>query len=175
MERLTQIETLASKLFLGSWANLHRVDAFQRPDLVFPGVYLLAFTAADLEGARVDVCDVFYVGMSNSAGGVRQRLKQFKTGIEVNNLHSGAMRFYRDYCGGRPFSAAKTGRRLYFAALTIQCQSNKSAAKPDDMRQMGHVGCLEYYAIAHVAEQTGRNPRLNKLTGKPQSAEDQLD
>ena len=169
MERLTQIEALVSNLFSGSWVNLHRADAFQRPDLTFPGVYLLAFTAADLEDRVVDVREVFYVGMSNSTGGVRQRLKQFKTGIEVNDLHSGAMRFYRDYCHGRPFSAANTEQRLFFAALTIQCQSNKSAATPDDMRQMGHVCCLENYAIAHVAEQTGRNPPLNKLTGKPQS------
>lgn len=167
MERLTQIEALVSKLFSGSWIDLHRADAFRRRDLVFPGVYLLAFTAADLEGRPVDAHEVFYVGMSNSAGGVRQRLKQFKTGIEVNDLHSGAMRFYRDYCHDKPFSAANNGQRLFFAALTIQCESNKSAATPDDMRQMGHVGCLEYYAIARVAEQTGRNPPLNKLSGKP--------
>jgi hypothetical protein len=42
-------------------------------------------------------------------------------------------------------------------------RSNKGLAKPDDLRLMGHISCLEYYAIAHVAEQTGKNPALNKL------------
>jgi hypothetical protein len=32
---------------------------------------------------------------------------------------------------------------------------------------MGEINCLEYYAIAHVAEQTGKNPALNKLGPRP--------
>jgi len=126
-------------------------------------VYLLSYTDRDLEGSGVHVRDVFYVGMSNSNGGVSQRLKQFRTGIEKNGLHSGAKRFFRDYCDNRPFSQANTGKRLYFAALSLQCVSDKAVARPDDFRQMGHVACLEYYVIAHVATQTGHNPPLNKL------------
>jgi len=41
--------------------------------------------------------------------------------------------------------------------------SEKAVAQPDDLRQMGHVACLEYYAIAHVVTQTGRKPALNKF------------
>jgi hypothetical protein len=73
------------------------------------------------------------------------------------------MRFYRDYCQSRPFMAANTGKRFYFVALTIECQSNKATATAEDLREMGHVCCLEFYAIAHIAEQTGKRPALNKL------------
>jgi hypothetical protein len=163
MDRLTEIDHLVSRLFSESWTGLQSSKSLARPDLKFPGVYLLAYTDGDIEGARVDVRDVFYVGMSNAAGGVNQRLKQFKAGIEKNGLHSGAMRFYRDYGHNRPFSETNTGKRFYFAPLTLPCMSEKAAAQPDDLRQMGHVTCLEYYAIAHVATQTGRKPALNKF------------
>jgi hypothetical protein len=77
------------------------------------------------------------------------------------------MRFYREHGGGKPFAGLKSRKRLYFAALTFECESNKGLAEPDDLRVMGHINCIEYYAIAHVAEQTGKNPPLNKLGPRP--------
>lgn len=163
MERLKEIERLVAVLFAQRWTGLHGEGAFRGPELKWPGVYLLAYSDSELEGTPVNEGDVFYVGMSNSAGGVKQRLKQFRDGIEKNDFHSGARRFYRDYCGGRPYAEAATGKRLYFAALTVPCVSDKAEAQPDDLRLMGHVACLEYYAVAHVAAETGRTPPLNKL------------
>jgi hypothetical protein len=163
MERLKPIEALVARLFSERWTVLHADDALGRADLRFPGVYLLAHSEADFEGARVDARDVLYVGMSNADGGVRKRLKQFCTGIEKNRAHSGARRFYREYCGSLPLSQAGTGKRFYFAALTLPCASEKAKAGPDDLIAMGHVACLEYYAIAHVAAETGKKPALNKF------------
>jgi hypothetical protein len=170
MKHLNQVETLVSKLFSGSWIDLHSKDPFARPELKYPGVYLVAYTSKNLTGRKATPSDVFYVGMSNSAGGLRQRLKQFKKGIEVNGLHSAAMYFFRRYCGSRPFSEAQTGKRLFFTALAIPCVSKKSEAKPDDLREMGHVACLEYYALAHVAAKTTKNPALNQLGRMPLTA-----
>jgi hypothetical protein len=130
-------------------------------------VYLLAYSRAKIDGAPIRSSDVFYVGMSNAAGGVAQRLKQFKIGIEKNIQHSGAMRFYREYSLNRPFSHTNRRKRLYFAALTIPCVSKKSEAQPNDLREMGHVACLEYYAIAKVMRQTGSKPPLNKYGAMP--------
>jgi NADPH-dependent 2,4-dienoyl-CoA reductase/sulfur reductase-like enzyme len=47
------------------------------------------------------------------------------------------------------------------------CSSLKSDARPDDFRKMGHVACLEYYAIAHVLARsaTKRVPPLNLSAG----------
>jgi hypothetical protein len=168
MRNLRQIENAVSQLFAARWIDLHDEGALARPDLRYPGVYLLAYSARPrFQGSAIKPTDVFYVGMSNAAGGVRQRLKQFKAGIEKNGLYSGAMRFYREYGGGKPFAGRQGGKRLYFAALTFECVSDKGLAKPDDLRLMGHICCIEYYAIARVAEQTGKNPPLNKLGPRP--------
>ncbi|QWG16134.1 hypothetical protein KMZ68_13880 [Bradyrhizobium sediminis] len=161
MARFVDIEALVSDLFRQRWAALDR-EALARPDLIYPGVYLLAFTSEKIAGETVKPDQVLYAGMSNSAGGVRARLKQFIKGIEKNDFHSGAMRFYREYCGGKPFSQLRTRRRLYVAALAIECKSDKVDAQPDDLRLMGHVACLEYYAIARIAQKTGKKPALNK-------------
>jgi hypothetical protein len=161
MQGLVDIEALASQLFSQRWVTLDAA-ALTRPDLIYPGVYLLAFTSAKLVGATVKADQVLYAGMSNSAGGVRSRLKQFAKGIEKNDLHSGAMRFYREQCGGKPFSQLKTRKRLYVTALTIECESDKVEVQPKDLRMMGHVACLEYYVIARIAEKTGKKPALNK-------------
>jgi hypothetical protein len=102
---------------------------------------------ANFDGSAVKAGDVFYVGMSNAANGIRSRLKQFKKGIEENFHHSGAMRFYREQ-GGKPFADRSSRKRFYFAALTFECESNKGRVTPVDLRIMGHVCCIEYYAIA---------------------------
>jgi hypothetical protein len=115
---------------------------------------------------------VFYVGMSNAAGGVRQRLKQFLDGIEHNRQDSGAMRFYREYCGHRPFSKAKTEKQFYFAAVTVPCVSNKVVAEAGDLRLMGHAACLEYYVIAHIVEVTTQRPTLNQFVRRRAGAPD---
>jgi hypothetical protein len=111
--KLREIDGLVTRLFSERWSELHSPASLKRPSLQYPGVYLLAYTAAKLNDRRVAARDVFYVGMSNSASGVRQRLKQFKVGIEKDALHSGARRFYRDYCQNRPFTIANTGKRFY--------------------------------------------------------------
>jgi hypothetical protein len=163
MKPLKEIERLASRLFSERWINLHSEKSLARPDLKYPGVYLLAYSSAKIDGASIKSSDIFYVGMSNAAGGVAQRLKQFKIGIEKNSLHSGAMRFYRNYSHNRPWSQTKSRKWFYFAALTIPCLSDKAAAQPSDLREMGHVTCFEYYAFANVMEHTGRKPPLNKF------------
>ena len=142
--KLLEIEHLVSELFALSWSALHAPGVLARAGLEYPGVYLIAYSDRDLRGVSIDPGDVLYVGMSNSGGGVRSRVKQFMGGIENGKVHSGAMRFNRDYCGGRPFSELNGASRLYFASLTIPCVANKGAAQPDDLREMGHVACLEY-------------------------------
>jgi hypothetical protein len=161
MEPLAHIDVLVSRLFRLRWVPLN-AEALARPDLIYPGVYLLAFASERFAGETIKPDQVLYVGMSNSAGGVRSRLKQFIKGIERNGYHSGAMRFYREQCKGEPFAKLKTRKRLYVAALTIECEGDKVDAEPTDLRLMGHVACLEYYAIARIAQKTGKKPALNK-------------
>jgi hypothetical protein len=168
--RLAKIDRLVTELFKQKWSLLHENDALKDERLKYPGVYLLAYTGRKIVGKKVDCDDVFYVGMSNSAQGVRDRLKQFKAGIENGVTHSAAIRFYRDHSGSQPFSTQKGRRKFYFAAQPINCVSDKGQAEPIDFRELGHVTCLEYYAIAHVLEKRERTPPLNKLGNRSISA-----
>ena len=106
MKSLAPIQRLADGLFNQKWQRLHADGSLQTDKLSYPGVYLLAYTGKKLEGMGINPRDVLYVGMSNSAGGVRQRLDQFMTGIKKNTSHSGAMRFYREFSNSRQIGRA---------------------------------------------------------------------
>src|SRR3712207_529496 len=109
-------DTLVTNLFNRTWADLHRPDWDKDEQLRFPGVYVLAYTSKRLAGRRVHVDNVYYVGMSNSAGGVRARLNQFKSANETGGLHSGGKNFF-ELNGRKPFSQLGTNQKFYFAAL----------------------------------------------------------
>lgn len=167
-ENIREIHSLVSQLFSKKWAALpNDPKVLSDKELKSPGVYLLAFSEKNLIGKPVRARDVFYVGMSNSSGGVQQRLKQFVSGIEKNGLHSGAMRFFREYANHHRFSESHLAGKFYYVAHTIKCISDKSKSHPSDFRKMGHIACAEYYAIAHIEDETGRRPRLNKLGNEP--------
>jgi hypothetical protein len=155
LERLPLIDSYATRLLESRWVALDEACADRK--LRYPGVYILAFSERALAGKQIKVSDVFYIGMSTARLGVQQRLRQFKAGIERNCCHSGAMRFYREHANDRPFSKLQGDRGFYAAALVTQCERQS----PADWRHMGHVACLEYYAIARVLEKTGKVPPLN--------------
>jgi hypothetical protein len=122
--RISEIERLRRRLFRLRWKQFHG-DRFLDGNLKFPGVYLLSFIGKDLSGKKINEADVLYVGMSNAQGGVRSRLKQFRDGLEIYGAHSGAMRFYREYQGNKPFTKLKTRKKFFYAALPIECVSEK--------------------------------------------------
>jgi hypothetical protein len=104
---MSQVDHLIAKLLSQKWVDLFDQTAKQFVDLEnakYPGIYLLAYTDKNLANTPIELQDIFYVGMSNSDGGVKQRLANFVSGIERNKNHSGGMRFYRDYAGGLSFS-----------------------------------------------------------------------
>lgn len=128
-----------------------------------PGVYLLAYSSKPMSGRSVRPRDVFYVGMSNSAGGLPQRFRQFQSSLEGGNGHGPAYRFYEKCAKHRKYSRLRSNKIFFFAALPVACESNKSKAKASDFLMMGKVASLEYEAIARVLRSTGRLPGLNDL------------
>jgi hypothetical protein len=154
-ELLTVIEDQVTTLLSSSWRILS--DACADRELRYPGVYLLAYSERQLTGMRVEVEDVFYVGMSTALNGVLQRIRQFRDGVERNDHHSGARRFFREYSGNLPFSKLRTNKRFYTATLVTECGRQNAS----DWRSMGCVACLEYYVVARVLEKTGKLPPLN--------------
>ena len=119
----------------------------------FPGVYVLAITEKELEGAEVEYKDVCYIGMSNSKKGLLGRWDQFRQAIKgVKGRHSGGdtvFRYLKDF--------DKWQYRLYVAACPIACDIE--SRKPEDLRLMGIVAYLEYEAFAQFSE---KHDELNK-------------
>lgn len=162
---MREITGLVGKLFRTRWTCLHGDGWDDDAALRNPGVYLLAYSQGRLADQPVQLDDVHYVGMSNSQGGVRARLNQFKAALECGRGHSAG-----DYCykqnGGRAFTAIRSRRKFYFASWCIDVPR-----RPDlnlsDLKKLGQVACLEYYAIAHIkAKSTNRAiPPLNRSTG----------
>jgi hypothetical protein len=164
--KLAAIENLTDSLFQQRWKLFHE-GSFSDSGLRYPGVYLLAYSTRNLNGKRIKETDVLYVGMSNAAGGVRSRLRNFRDGIEKNNSHSAARRFYREYLKNRPWTTAKNRKTFYYVALSVECVSDKGRVAATDLRELGHIACLEFYAVARVREKTGRAPPLNKFGDRP--------
>jgi hypothetical protein len=165
--RARDVAGLVDRLFKEHWRALH-VDRWDDDKLLrFPGVCLLAYGGRELDGQMIKIDDVYYVGMSNSAGGVRARLKQFKSALEKGRGHSGGNRCYKQN-DEKPFSTLRDRKKFHYAALCLECSSSvKSCARPCDFRTMGDVASLEYYAIAHFQEHSAAKkvPPLNRSAG----------
>jgi len=153
-------------LFATRWRVLHAEGWADDATLRYPGVYLLAYTAKDIAGQKIRIDDVYYVGMSNSAGGVRARLRQFKSALEKGCGHSAGNHCFAQN-RSRAFSGLRGKKAFFFTSLCVPCSGLKSSGTPEDFRKMGFVACLEYYAIAHVlAHGAARKvPPLNRSAG----------
>lgn len=149
-----------SELLNQRWVKLDDKNLIKLKDV--PGVYILAYSDEDIMEKEIKIKDIFYVGMSNSKGGVRQRLKQFLTGIEKNKNHSAGMRFSTEYANGLPWSKFKERKTFYVASISIPCEVSKDKRNADDLRTMGIVAKLEYDVLAFMKEKTGKEPDLNK-------------
>lgn len=165
---MDNISSLVTTLLAQSWVDLLSQPARRFADLKngkYPGVYLLAYSEKTLTGAAIVLEDVLYVGMSNSDGGVRQRLASFIYAIEHNKRHSGGNRFYRQYAKAQPFSLFATsngGKKFYATSLSLECQTRKQSRTATDLEIMGEVARLEYYVIAYIKKHTSMEPALNE-------------
>ncbi len=151
-----KIETL----FKQKWKNLESFKNLKNCE--YPGIYILAYTNKNLEAKPVKVKDIFYVGMSNSRGGVKQRIKQFIDCLESYRGHSAAMRFYREYSNNKPYSNTKRKNNFYVAASCMKVNVIKETRTPRDLKKMGEITKFEYDVLAHIKEKTGKEPQLNK-------------
>lgn len=152
------VETLLSKKW--SEFNLKKIKELEHS--CYPGIYLLAYTNKDLEDKKINISDIFYVGMSNSNKGVFQRLNQFFNGITSNQSHSAGRRFFKEYSKNKSYLDLETKKKFFVVFLSIPCKVNKSERTAEDLRKMGEVAKLEYDILAHIKERLGKEPELNK-------------
>ena len=128
----------------------------------YPGVYILAYTDKNLEEKSIEIKDIFYVGMSNSLGGVRQRLSQFIRGLHKGRGHSAGNRFFTEYSKEKSFDIAGHKKTFFVASLSLPCKVKKAERTSGDLRKMGEVARFEYSVLAHIKQVTGKEPVLNK-------------
>ncbi len=166
------INNMRNKLLSKKWQNFESLfknnngKKDENDDLSQPGVYILAYTDKDIEGQGIRVDEIYYVGMSNSHGGLRQRLKQFKRGIYHGDRHSAARRHFKDEAGGKSYKETreKDGKTFYVAYVSEKCKVDKTVRKSEDLKIMGQIAMLEYYVLAYVKERSEKQeePTLNK-------------
>jgi hypothetical protein len=128
----------------------------------FPGNYLLAWTEQEMGGTIVKSEDVFYVGMSNDRGGVKNRLRAFVNSINGRSGHSGGVRFFTEYCKRVPFNTINHPKRFYFVEQMLECIVLKQKRTPKDLLIMGRVCLLEMELLGYIKYVTGKEPELNK-------------
>ncbi len=153
------IARLERELFAQRWTNLHS-NYGRIKDGQYPGVYLLAYSNAKIEGRKVTPEEVFYVGMSHA--GIIKRLQQFMAGLRDGHHHSAAKRFFNEYAGRVPYEELRRRKTFYVAAVALPCAVNKTHRTPTDLKKMGEVARLEFYALASIKSAIRVEPPLNK-------------
>jgi hypothetical protein len=165
------LTTLLKNLFAQRWTRLPPYVPKGRvrydTTLQYPGVYILSYTDIALANTVITVDDIFYVGMTTRA--LKDRLNEFRKGIEKDDHHSSAMRFYKHFANNTPFSEWSDRKHFYYAAVPVECNSNKLTATADDWRKMGCVACLEYYVIAEFMDKKRNRPLLNLVERRGRS------
>lgn len=125
-------------------------------DLGNPGVYALAITSADISGEAFSwLADIAYIGMTNSKGGMRARLRQFDRTVSGGEGHGGGCRVryvHRDY--------DELVQKLFVSVRSFEC--NVRSREPRDLRVMGEVACEEYECFARYAALHGNLPQFNR-------------
>ncbi len=139
------------------WPDRHSLEW-----LAFPGVYVLAHSARNLERRPFSWHkEITYIGMTNAKGGLGTRIKQFDETIAGKRVsHGGADRVrykYRHY--GR-FTTT-----FYVSVCAIPC--NVKTNSPKDLLSMGDVAKLEYECFAAFVRKFGRLPQFNDKAKAP--------
>lgn len=149
----------AKKLLSKNWTELTK--AINEIEKIYPGVYLISWSREELEGEKVQLKDVYYIGMTNAKGGVKSRLKQFRNGIIKGVGHSGGNRWRKEKNKGKEYDQ-KNGKKFYSAYVQIECIVIKGVRSADDLRKMGNITKLEYEMMALYKKETGGEPEGNK-------------
>jgi hypothetical protein len=122
-----------------------------------PGVYAIAISNTDMAGKPFRYTkEIVYFGMTNSRGGIFQRLDQFNKQLfgSEYGVHGGAQRVRHKHKDAKTLT-----KKLYVAICPFKCDVKSIARK--DLLAMGNVARAEYLALANYAERFERLPEFN--------------
>jgi hypothetical protein len=139
-----------------SWRMRNELSAVE-----FPGVYAVARSYVNLSGRAFSWRkEIIYVGMTNSASGLKSRLKQFDNTIVGKTGHGGADRVRYKFQNYKTLAA-----KLYVAVVPFRCDPESNL--PKDLRVMGNVVRFEYSCLAEYVERFEQLPKFNDKKKSP--------
>jgi hypothetical protein len=103
---------------------------------------------------------IIYIGMTNSVGGLRARLKQFDNTIIGKTGHGGADRVrykYQNY--------QQLANNLFVSVAPFECVVKSK--QPHDLIIMGEVAKFEYDCFAEFVKIYGSLPKFNDKENAP--------
>ena len=122
------------------WLNRNELANLQ-----YPGIYALVISSKNLSNKPfLLIKKIAYFGMTNSAQGLRGRLKQFDNTIVGKSGHGGAERFLFRYKNYKTLT-----KNLYVSVNSVKCDTKSN--KPKDLYKMGRVANFEYVCFAEYA------------------------
>jgi len=150
------------------WKRWSAKHAFEGKN--YPGIYALAKSGKNLNGKPFDLIeDIIYFGMTNSLGGINNRLGQLDRTLKGKEGHGGAVRMRSIY----DYDYAEFTKGLFVSIYPIKCIVSKEHTMPNDQRKMGQVAYLEYECFARYMEKFHRLPEFNDKKRSPKSSASQ--
>jgi hypothetical protein len=129
--------------------------------LTLPGVYVVARAQEALGGQHFSWRpEIFYVGMTNSTGGLAARLRQFDRTLNGKLAHGGADRVRLKHPNYKTLVP-----HLYVAVAPFDC--DVKTFSPADLRIMGDVAKFEFDCLAAYVKRHGLLPRFNNKASSP--------
>lgn len=137
------------------WEDRNKLEGIN-----YPGIYCIAVSRKSLNTFSF-IPELEYIGMTNSKGGLKSRLRQFDDTIKLKRTnHGGADRFLYQY---ENYEEVKDN--IYVAICSFECDTKNPT--PKDLRIMGEVAKCEYDCWAIYIENNGRYPKFNDMSNAP--------
>lgn len=137
------------------WEDRNKLE-----NINYPGIYCIA-VSNDILNEFKFIKELEYIGMTNSKGGLRSRLRQFDATIKkIRTNHGGADRFLYEY---ENYEEIKD--KIYVAIRSFEC--NTKNPTPNDLRIMGDVAKCEWVCWAIYIENNDRYPKFNDKNKSP--------
>jgi hypothetical protein len=140
------------------WNNRQKLHGIKKP-----GVYAIAISTPDIKGKKFSwKSPIVYIGMTNSKGGLRSRLRQFDNTIKGKRGHSGAKRVRHNNKNYHTLA-----KKLFVSICPFNC--NLRLTNPSDLLIMGAVAKHEYTCLARFVKAHKRLPEFNYKIRSPKN------
>ncbi len=140
-----------------NWIKLTDINKLDK----LPGVYIITYSDTNISGKPFNwESQIIYIGMTNSCGGLKQRLKQFDNTLrEKANNHSGAKKIRYKYKNNVPI------KKLYISTKSFKWDVLSNQVK--DLLIMGSVAQFEYKCFAEYVKKYNGWPEFNDKKHSP--------